>query len=88
VEQITTEEKVDFRNFLVKLYGQQANSWQINNKVLDLIEEIILKSEGCTKYIHAVPRPSNINPAGTVKKWAFKQARRALARYLNKADKH
>ena len=38
--------------------------------------------------LNAVPRPSNINPAGTVKKWAFKQARRALARYLNKADKH
>ncbi len=71
---ITEQEKSEFKKLLSTIYGAQVNSWNINMKVLKLFGELMQSSESCSRYIDFVPRPF---VAGSVIKWANKQARGA-----------
>lgn len=85
MEPITEQEKQDFSEFLSTIYGPQANSWNINLKVLELFGELLQSSESCSRYMDMVPRPF---VAGNVIKWASKQARGAIIRHLKNGGKH
>jgi len=47
------------REFLVSLYGAQANSWNINNQVGAVVYEMVRKSSQCSATMNWVPRPLN-----------------------------
>lgn len=84
MEQITEEEKKEFRGFLEVIYGSQVNRWNINVEVLKLFEVLIRKSETCSQSMDLVPRPF---VAGNAIKWASKQARKAVLRILKRKEK-
>jgi len=79
MDQLTAEEKKEFQEILSYFYGDQVYSWDINVKVLQLLEELLKKNESCNKYMDTVPRPFYF---GNALKWASKQARKAILRHL------
>lgn len=85
MELLTEQEVKDFREFLSTIYGPQANSWNINLKVLDLFGDLMQSSESCSRYMDIVPRPF---VAGNVIKWTSRQARGAIMRHLKNGGKH
>ena len=85
MELLTEQEVKDFREFLSTIYGPQANSWNINLKVLDLFGDLMQSSESCSRYMDMVPRPF---VAGNVIKWTSRQARGAIIRHLKNGGKH
>ncbi len=85
MEPITEQEKNDFREFLSTIYGPQTKNWNINLKVLELFGELLQSSESCSRYMDMVPRSF---VAGSVIKWASKQARDAIIRHLKNGGKH
>jgi len=85
VELLTEQEIKDFRELLSTIYGPQANSWNINLKVLDLFGDLMQSSESCSRYMDIVPRPF---VAGNVIKWTSRQARGAIIRHLKNGGKH
>lgn len=85
MDPITEQEKNEFREFLSVIYGNQAKSWNINLKVLELFGQLIQSSELCSRYMDMVPRPFVV---GNVIKWASKQVRDAIIRHLKNGDKH
>ncbi|MFP5419088.1 MAG: hypothetical protein ACLGHA_08030 [Gammaproteobacteria bacterium] len=79
MEPINEEEAKEVRDVLEKFYGPMARAWPINQGVYELLGLLIIKSEQCTKAMHLVPRPWDLsNPI----KWAQKQVRQAIIRYL------
>ena len=85
MEAITKEEQQEFQEILSQIYGNQALGWNINVKVLELLEELLRKNDSCSRYMDLVPRPFYF---GNVIKWASKQARQAVARHLKNGGKH
>jgi len=85
VDTITEKEKSEFREFLSVIYGEQAKSWNINLKVLELFGQLIQSSDSCSRYMDMVPRPFVV---GSIIKWASKQARDAVIRHLKNGGKH
>lgn len=85
MELLTEQEIKDFREFLSTIYGPQANSWNINLKVLELFGDLVQSSESCSRYMDMVPRPF---VAGSVIKWTSRQARGAIMRHLKNGGKH
>lgn len=84
MEPLSPEEKKEFQEFLSYFYGEQAYTWNINMKVLKLLEELLRKNDFCSKYMDMVPRPFYF---GNALKWASKQARNAILRHLKNRDK-
>lgn len=70
MDQLTAEEKKEFREILSYFYGDQVYSWGINIKVLRLLEELLNKNESCNKYMDTVPGPFYF---GNALKWAGKK---------------
>lgn len=85
MEPITEDEKKQFRELLVKIYGNQATRWAINKRVLELLGELIESSDYCSRYMDQVPRPHVLSG---VKGWASRQFRNAFLRKVANADKH
>ena len=46
-----------FRASLVYFFGVQAESWTINDRVIELIGEMLLKEHACSKVVDTLPRP-------------------------------
>lgn len=84
MEPLTPDEKKEFQEILSYFYGDQAYNWNINMNVLKLLEELLRKSDSCSKYMDMVPRPFYF---GNALKWASKQARKAILRHLKNKDK-
>lgn len=79
MEPINEEEAKEVRDVLEKFYGPMVRTWRINYAVYDLLGQLIIKSGQCTRAMHLVPRPWDFsNPI----KWAQKQVRQAIVRYL------
>lgn len=85
MDPVTKQEKNEFREFLSVIYGNQAKSWNVNLKVLELFGQLIQSSESCSRYMDMVPRPFVV---GNIIKWASKQARGAIIRHLKNGGKH
>ncbi len=85
MEPLTAEEKKEFQEILSHMYGKQAYTWNINIKVLKLLEELLRKSEACSRYMDMVPRPFYV---GNALRWTSRQARHAVVRHLKNGGKH
>ena len=79
MEPIDEEEAKEVRDVLEKFYGPVVQNWRINYAVYELLGQLIIKSKQCTRAMHLVPRPWDFS---TPIKWAKKQIRQALIRYL------
>lgn len=55
--EITDHDETDARKILVFFWGREAENWDINKRVLDLLGEMLSKSEHCSKAMDLVPRP-------------------------------
>lgn len=85
MEAITDQEKADFRDILSIIFGPQAEKWQINLAVLELLGELMQSSDSCSRYMDMVPRPF---AGGNVSRWASKQFREAIVRQLKNGGTH
>lgn len=85
MERLTEQEIKDVQMFLATLFGNQALKWNINLKVLEMFGELLQSSESCRRYMNMVPRPFF---AGSIIKWANKQARQAVIRHIKNGGKH
>ena len=84
MEALSSEEKKEFQDILSVFYGNQAYQWNINIKVLELLEELLRKNDDCNRYMDKVPRPFYF---GNALKWASKQAREAIIRHIKGRNK-
>ncbi|AJI54318.1 hypothetical protein [Francisella philomiragia] len=76
---LTNNEKDDIRRLLVLIFGDQAKSWNINNKVVELVTKAFNESVKCSKRIDAAPRPIGFMPSGvSLASQAVGVARRVL----------
>jgi hypothetical protein len=55
--EITDRDVTDAQKILVFFWGREAENWNINKRVLDLLGEMLSKSEHCSKAMDLVPRP-------------------------------
>jgi hypothetical protein len=85
MDPLTTEEKKEFQEILSYFYGEQTYNWNINMNVLKLLEELLRKSDSCSKYMDMVPRPFYV---GNALNWANRQARNAIIRHLKGRDRN
>jgi len=70
---LNSQDKQDITKILVKLYGNQALNWTVNDKVYIELVKILQKSGTCTQAMHFVPRPLIAgNPIGWLKKEIIK----------------
>lgn len=49
------KDKQVFRDVLVKWYGPQASSWQMNDAVLRVVLKMVGEIQSCTAAMHLVP---------------------------------
>lgn len=75
----------EFQQLLKKIYGKEAETWNINLGILELLEKLLRRSNSCGSSLDLVPRP---HFAGGVIKWASKQARDAVLRQFRNKDEH
>lgn len=83
MEPITAEDEREMRDVLEKFYGPVVRSWNINYSTYELVGQLITKSKLCTQAMHLVPRPWDLSHPV---KWAQRQVRQALVRYLRTAE--
>jgi hypothetical protein len=74
--EITDRDVMDARQILVFFWGREADSWNINKRVLDLLGEMLSKSEHCSKAMDLVPRPGFPVDASYIKRQLRDIARR------------
>jgi hypothetical protein len=79
LDPITDEEAKEFREVLVNFYGPPALQWNVTLGMYEILGELIASSERCTSAMHLVPRPWDLS--GPIK-WAQRQVRQAIVRYL------
>lgn len=80
---LTEEDKGMIRAFLQSLYGNQASSFTINNKLAEIVAEIIKRLENCGGAMDYVPSPAGITKPG------LKYLRNQLLKMVKKtADRH
>ncbi len=83
---LSREEKQNLKLFLVNVYGQQANSWDITDEVFNLTYKMLSESGKCSDVMDLVPRPISVgqNPA----KWLTKQVRSMIIRKIKDRKGH
>lgn len=83
---LSKEEKQNLKSFLVNVYGQQANSWVINDEMFNLTYKMLSESGKCSDVMDLVPRPLAVgqNPAN----WLTKQVRSMMIRKLKDRKGH
>lgn len=65
-------EKDDLRAFLATLYGQQANSWPMSERMFNITYRMLNESEGCSDAMDHVPRP--LPPGSQPIRWITKRS--------------
>lgn len=80
MEPILREEEDEMRDVLSNFYGPIVNTWNINSGVYEVLGRLVTESKQCTQAMHLVPRPWDIS---SPLKWAQRQVRQAVVRYLN-----
>lgn len=79
MDPITPEESAEMRNILSRFYGSTVSTWTITHGTYDVLGRLVTESEVCTRAMHLVPRPWDMtHPL----KWAKRQIRQAMVRYL------
>ncbi|KAA3651795.1 MAG: hypothetical protein DWQ11_13415 [Proteobacteria bacterium] len=79
MDAITQEESTEVRDVLSRFYGPVARTWAITPNTYDVLGRMITASEACTRAMHLVPRPWDVS---SPVKWAKRQVRQAIVRYL------
>ena len=59
--------------FLVALFGKQANSWHPNEELFNLTYKLVAESGGCSEAMRYVPEP--LAPGKAPFKWLKKEVR-------------
>ena len=79
-------EQQDLKEFLVALFGRQAQGWPMNEGIFNLTYELIQESGTCSDLMDLVPRPHGYfsNPIS----WMKKQARETFLRVLKDRKDH
>lgn len=85
MDSISEQEKQDIRELLATIFGDDALTWNINLRVLQLFGELLQSSGRCSRYMDKVPRPYYF---GSSIKWASKQVRTAVIRHLRNGGRH
>ena len=81
---INHDDKKHAKAILTAFYGRNiAESIRINEKTIDLIGQMLEKSNSCTEAIELVPRPISPTGARPGVQWALKQIRKTGTRLLN-----
>jgi hypothetical protein len=70
----------DLKEFLVSIYGNQANDWDMNERVFNLAHELVRETGRCSSAIDLVPRP--MGPGQTAYSYLSSLARGAFLRYI------
>lgn len=73
-------ERDDLKEFLVALYGNQANQWPMTESMFDLTFKLISESGSCTRAMDLIPRPAP--PTGRPYQWLSKHIRGLFLREL------
>jgi len=62
------------RTILVKIYGNEARNWEINDRVVNVVFEMLQQGGACTSLVEYVPKPYNpfSNPLKALGKQAIK----------------
>jgi len=79
--EVTESEARDARVILVAFFGQSAANWSINDRVIELIGEMLTKNRKCAEAMDLVPRP------GFVDKNYIKRQLRNLAMRIVSGEK-
>ncbi len=74
--EITDRDEMDAKRILVYFWGREAEKWEINKRVLDLLGEMLSRNEHCSKALDFVPRPGFPVDASYIKKQLRDIARR------------
>jgi len=63
-------ERQDLKDFLVKLFGNKVNGWNMNEGVFNLTYELVAESGLCSGMMDFVPRPMpyGVSPMRYLKK--------------------
>ncbi len=78
--ELSDQEKDDASIVLVYFFGLHAESWNINENVIEKIGEMLWRDSNCTKVLDLLPRP------GIVDKGYVIRQLRGIARRLASAD--
>jgi hypothetical protein len=54
--EITDHDVMAVRQILVFFWGREAETWNVNKRVLDLLCEMLSRNEHCSKAMNLVPR--------------------------------
>lgn len=83
---LTRIEQDNLRAFLAAVYGNQANSWNMNDAVFNQTYFMLLESRKCSDLMDFVPRPMGVGTAPI--KYVKKSIRSILLRKLKNNKNH
>ncbi|PCH60655.1 MAG: hypothetical protein COC05_03890 [Gammaproteobacteria bacterium] len=86
---LTKEDNGLIKAFLVVLYGDQANSWPINNRMAGVVKIILEERQKCKKRFDLVPGPVGVTKVGLayIRTQLLQIAKRKVGRNLFEIDK-
>lgn len=73
-------ERDDLKEFLVMLFGEQANNWPMTEGMFNLTFKLVSESGSCTRAMSLVPHP--VPPTGKPYQWLSKHIRGLFLREL------
>jgi hypothetical protein len=73
--------KSDLKEFLVSVFGVQAQSWNMNEEVFNLTHEFVRKTGKCSSAIDTVPNP--MGPGQSAYSYLSSLARGYFLKYIN-----
>lgn len=83
MEPITQDEARELHDVLEKFYGPLVRHWAVTPLTYEVLGRLITGSGECTQAMHLVPRPWDLS---SPLKWASKQVRQAVVRYLKSTE--
>lgn len=76
----------DVKKILIMLYGDQANNWKVNEKVVLLVLEMMKESKACSNTMDYVPLP--LGPStNTLKKVLTNEVKQVLKSFADDRTK-
>lgn len=87
--ELTEDDKALIKAYLVALYKNQAERWEITPQVAAVVEAMIRSSEECSKNMDLVPRPHGITKPGLkyIRKQLMGIAKRTAKRHVYEINK-
>jgi hypothetical protein len=76
----------NLKEFIVELYGPQARSWDMNEKVFKTVYGMVSASSACSDLMDYVPRPHALGKAPI--KYLTKEIRSSIIRELKDRKRH